>query len=207
MNNTDVKQKLSGIKQFVIEFAKSMSDDAMTDSAKQVYFLDTQEKIKLSMETLAGIKNELEDSSVDLLDGSEEQQIYELSLALMNKITKALTDYKNSYSSVKNDVTVEDTTAIVTKETISEATKTNTSTQKMIKDMNELNEKTSVSQLQDITHAILVGKKFLYVNATTKENLNAVINQTAEANPNEKLSVFNITLTPIQLKTKTTYTI
>ena len=207
MNNTEIKQKLSDIKQFVIDFTRNMTDTEVTDSAKQVFFLDTQEKVKYSMETLTGIKSDLDALGIELQDGSEEQQIYELSSALMNKLTKTLTDYKNSYSGVKTDVTVEDTTAIVTAETISEAAKSNTSTQKMIKDMNELNEKATVSQLQEFTHALLVGKKFVYVNAATKEELNTVINQTADANPNEKISVYHVSLTPIQLKTKTTYTV
>lgn len=207
MGNTEIKKVLQDAKDFAKEFCTKLSGEEMNDSAKQVFFLDNQQKVKQVMESLSNIKNAYDSMGMELEDGSEEQQCYELCSGLMNKLTKTLTDYKNSYSTVKADVTVEETTAVVNEQTIQEATQNNTSTQKMIKDLNEINERASIAQLQEFTHAILVGKKFIYVKTTTTQELNALINEAADANPNEKVSVYEVQFNLMPLKKKTMYTV
>ena len=205
MLNENIKNTLANAKVFISKFSADMTNPDITDAAKQVYFLDNQTTVKATMEELSNIKTSYESLGVELVD--DDAKAYEMSTTLMNRLTKVLTDYRNSYATVKADVTVEDTTAVVTTETISDAAKNNSSTQKIIKDMNELNENASVAQIQEFTHAILVGKKFVYTKATTKQELNTFINQIAEANPNENVSVYEVVLNKVPLKTKTTYTV
>ena len=203
----EMKQKLSVAKDFIKDFCNKLSGNEMNESAKQVFFLDNQQKVKQTMEELSGIKDGFDNLGIELEDGSEEQKCYELCTGLMNKLTKTLTDYKNSYSGINPNVTVEDTTAVVTEETISDAAKNNSSTKKIIKDMNEINEKASIAQIQEFTHAILVGKKFMYVKATTAQELNTLINEAVDTNPNEKVSVYEVEFKPMPLKKKTIYTV
>ena len=73
--------------------------------------------------------------------------------------------------------------------------------------MNEISEKANIAQMQEFTHAILAGKKFLYVTAATTQELNVLINEAADANPNEKISVYEVEFKPIPLNTKTVYTV
>ena len=73
--------------------------------------------------------------------------------------------------------------------------------------MNEINEKASIAQIQEFTHAILVGKKFMYVKATTAQELNTLINEAVDTNPNEKVSVYEVEFKPMPLKKKTIYTV
>lgn len=207
MGNTEIKKILQDAKDFIKEFCTKLSGEEMNDSAKQVFFLDNQQKVKQTMEALSNIKNVYDSMGVELEDGSEEQQCYELCTGLMGKLTNTLTNYKNSYATVKPNVTEEETTVVVNEQTIQEAAQNNTSTQKIIKDMNEINERASISQMQEFTHAILVGKKFIYVTATTAQALNTLVNEAADANPNEKVSVYEVQFNPIPLKKKTVYTV
>lgn len=207
MSNTETKQKLSTAKTFIKEFCDKLSGNEMNESAKQVYFLDNQQKVKHTMEELTNIKSGYDNLGIGLEEGSEDEKCYELCTGLMNKLTKALMNYKNSYSGINPNVTVEDTTAVVTEETINDAAQNNTSTKKIIKDMNEINEKASIAQVQEFTHAILVGKKITYVKAVTKQELNALISEIMDENPNEKISVYEVVFNPLPLKKKTIYTV
>lgn len=203
----ETKKLLSEAKDFIKEFCNKITGTEINETAKQVYFLDNQQKIKETMDILTGIKTGYDNLGIELEDNSEEQKYYELCCGLMNKLTKTLTDYKNSYANIKHDVTVEDTTAVVTEDTIADAAKNNTSTQKIIKDMNEISQKANIAQMQEFTHAILVGKKFTYVKATTNQELNTLINEIVEANQNEKISVYEVNFIPMPLKKKTVYTV
>lgn len=207
MDINQVKSSLSKAKNFIKEFCDKISGNEMNDNAKQVFFLDNQKEVKDTMETLNNIKTTYDNLGIELEDGSEEQKCYELCSGLMNKLTKALTDYKNSYAEINANVTVAETTVVVSEETISDAVQNNTSTQKIVKDMNEINEKMSIAQMQEFTHAILIGKKFTYIKVATTQELNALINEAANANPNEKVSVYEVEFKPLPLKKKTIYTV
>lgn len=202
----ETRKILSEAKNFIKDFCDKISGNEMNESAKQVFFLDNQQNVKDTMERLNNIKTNYDTIGV-IEANTEDAKCYELCTMLMNKLTKALADYRKSYSGINPDVTVEQTTAVVNEETINEAAQTNTSTQKIIKDMNELNEKASIAQLQEFTHAILVGKKFTYVKVATTQELNTMINQIADANPNEKVSVYEIDFKPMPLSKKTIYTV
>lgn len=204
---TEMRKILSDAKDFIKDFCTKICSNELNESAKQVLFLDNQQKVKETMESLNNIKNGFDNIGIELEDGSDDQKAYELCVGLMSKLTKTLSDYRNSCSNINPNVTVEDTTAIVNEDTISEAVKNNPSTQKIIKDMNEINEKANIAQLKEFTHAILAGKKFTYVKPSTTQELNMFINEVADANPNEKISVYEVDFKPITLKQKTVYTV
>ena len=131
---------LSEAKDFIKEFSDKISGNELNDSAKQVLFLDNQKKMKETMDKLTSIKNDYETLGLDEDDDSEDAKRYELCVGLMNKLVKTLKDYKNSYSGINPNVTVEDTTPVLSEETITDAAKNNTSTQQIIKDMSAINE-------------------------------------------------------------------
>lgn len=205
--DANIISQLQDSKNFVAEFTKKMTDPNENESAKQVYFLDKQAEIKNSMSFLTNLVKTINGLGIELEDDSEEVKCLELANGLVNKLSKTLTDYKNSYSVIKPDVTVEETTVSVTDETIKEAVKNDSSTKQIVKDMNDINQKANVAAVQEITHAILVGNKFTYLKATTKQELNAFINEAADASPNAPIQLFTITLTPMPLKKKAVYTV
>ena len=205
----DINKLLLESKEFIKDFSSKILGNELNESAKQVLFLDNQKKIKETMESLTNAKTMLESLGIDLDDENqgEEHKQYELCVGLINKLAKTLKDYRNSYSGINPNVTVEETTPVLSEETINDAVKNNTSTQQIIKDMNNLNEKANIVQMQEFTHAILVGDKFTYTKALTVQDLNNVINEVANANPNERVSVYEVTFNPVPLKTKTIYTV
>jgi uncharacterized protein YPO0396 len=202
----EMVKTLTEAKVFIKDFCTQISGNEMNESAKQVFFLDNQQKIKETMEKLSNIKKGY-DSIGEVEADSEDGKTYELCVGLMNKLTETLTNYKNSYSGINPNVTVEQTTTVVNEQTINEAVQNNSSTKKIIKDMNEISEKANLAQVQEFTHAILVGKKFTYVTAKTTQQLNTVLNEIVDANPNEKVSVYEIEFKPMPLKKKTIYTV
>ena len=203
----EIDKVLSDAKDFIKDFSDKISGSELNDSAKQVLFLDNQKKMKETMDKLTNIKTNLETLGLIEDDDSEDSKRYEICIGLINKLVKTLKDYKDSQSGINPNVTVEDTTPVLSEETINEAAKNNTSTQQIIKDMNTINEKTSIAQMQEFTHAILVGKKFSYVKVATVQELNNLINEVADANPNEKISVYEVVFNPVPLKTRTVYTV
>lgn len=203
----EIDKVLSEAKDFIKDFSDKILGNELNDSAKQVLFLDNQQKMKNTMDKLTGIKTNFEALCLDENDGSEDAKRYEMCVGLMNKLVKTLKDYKASYSGVNPNVTIEDTTPVLSEETINDAMKNNTSTQQIVKDMNTLNERASIVQMQEFTHAILVGKKFTYTKVATVQELNNLINEIADANPNEKISVYEVVFNPVPLKTKTIYTV
>ena len=73
--------------------------------------------------------------------------------------------------------------------------------------MNDINEKNNTIQIQEYTHCILVGDKFIHIKADSNQHLNECINSLADTYPNEKISVFEVILNPLPLKRKTIYTV
>lgn len=202
---TEIKKTLSSAKDFIKEFCSKITSSEINESAKQVFFLDNQQMIKETLEKLNNIKEMY--AQISIAEDSEDEKYYELCTGLMDKLTHTLESYRNSYSKVNPNITVEETTVVVNEETINDAAQNNSSTKQMIKDLNEINEKANVAQLQEFTHAILVGKKFTYVTAKTNQELTILINEIVDKNPNEKVSVYEVVFNPIPLKKKTIYTV
>lgn len=187
---------------FVNDFCSNIAGKEMNESAKQVYFLDNHGKVKKTLELLITIRDayEIKESKTE-----EETAIYNLTSNLIERLTETIRNYKNSYN-VKPDVSIEDTTVVINKETITNAMENNSSTQALVKNMNEIDEKTNITQIQKFTHAVLGENGFVFINAKTEDELIKIINDLAKINPKE-LKLFKLEFTPVPLKTKTVYTL
>lgn len=204
--DANIIEKLKDTKAYVTQVCTNLLAPDENQNAKQVYLLDNQSEIKNSMKFLTDVKGMLEPLGDEIAEGSEEEKILELTNALFNKLSKTLNDFKNGISFNKH-ATEEDTTVIVNEDTIKEALQNDKSTQQIAKDMNEINQKVTVSQIQEFTHAFYLGGKFLYYKAVSETDLNQYLNEIVSANPNENVQVFAVSLTPLPLKKKTIYTV
>jgi hypothetical protein len=204
--DANIIERLKETKIFVTEVCTKLLSPDENQNAKQVYILDNQGNIQDTMKFLTDVRNMLSAFGDELAEGSEEEKVLELTCALSNKLSKTLEDFKNGIV-VNKHATVADTTASVTEETIKNAVQNDKSTQQIVKDMNEINQKASITQIQEFTHAFYVGGKFLYYKAQTETDLNAYLNELIAANPSGNVQVFAVSLTPIQLKKKTIYTV
>lgn len=202
-----ILEKLKSTKEFVNNFCAKILSAEENENAKQVFFLDNKPQVEESMKFLTDLKGMFDSLGDEIAEGSEEEKVYELSAALINKITKTMTDYKNSFTQIKADVTVDETIKSVNEETIKQAMASDKSTQQLAKDMNELSQKQTASNLQEFTHAILVGGKFQYYKPVDKNDLNAIVNEVAAANPNDVPQVFEVEFKPVTVKRKAVYVV
>jgi len=204
--DVNIIKRLNEAKDFVKNFSAVLENPEEQQAAKQVHFLDNKQEASDTMEFLKNLKDSLESLGIEFEAGSEEEQSYELSTMLFNKLSKTLVDFRNSYAGIKPTVTEEETIRPVTDETIKEAIATNKSTQKIVKDMDEISQQANASQLQEFSHVIYADGKSWYVKANTKEELVSSINQVGDQ-AKTPVQVFEIVLKPLPLQKKTIYTV
>jgi hypothetical protein len=180
----------------------------MNDAAKQAYFLDNQANIKKTLGFLNNLKSVYESVVSEDNVAEEDARIYELIGTLITTLSDTLSAYREGLKANPN-VTKEDTTVVVNEETLKQAMEEDTSTKKMVEDMQTLATQHSASN-GEYNYMIVVSKtKPYYVYAPTKQDLIALVNQVADSTPGATIEVFEIKYTTVPLKTatKTVYTL
>ena len=121
---------------FTNDFIKKLSDSTEQPERKQVYFLDNQDELKKYMNALQKIANSVNDN----------ENVTDEDMVLVDKASNIISDLKTAVSNfqkeliVNPDATEEDTTAVLSEDTISDAMKSNKTTQEISKNMNAIAE-------------------------------------------------------------------
>ena len=121
---------------FTNDFVKKLSDSTEQPERKQVYFLDNQDELKKYMNALQKIANSVNDN----------ENVTDEDMVLVDKASNIISDLKTAVSNfqkeliVNPDATEEDTTAVLSEDTISDAMKSNKTTQEISKNMNAIAE-------------------------------------------------------------------
>ena len=207
----NIKNELAEAKSFVSAFVTTMTSDTMNDAAKQAFFLDVQAEVKRTMGFLNSLKTVYEgiisgDDSNNV--ASEDVKAYELIEKLTTTLSDTLKKYREGLKA-NPDVTKEDTTVVVNEETVKHALEEDSSTKKMVEDMQALATQ-KPAQNGEYNYMIVVSKtKPYYTYAPTKQDLISVVNQIADSTPGATIEVFEIKYTAVPLKTatKTVYTL
>lgn len=204
----NIKQELSEAKNFVSDFVSNMTSNEMNDAAKQAYFLDNQANIKKTLGFLNNLKSIYEGVVSEDTVAEEDARVFELITTLITTLSDTLKNYREGLKA-NPDVTKEETTVVVNEETVKHAMEEDTSTKKMVEDMQALaTQKTA--QNGEYNYMIVVSKtQPYYVYAPTKQELIALVNQVADSTPGATIEVFEIKYTAVPLKTvtKTVYTL
>lgn len=206
--NESIKQELSEAKHFVSGFITTLTSNEMNDAAKQAYFLDNQANIKKTLGFLNNLKSIYESVISEDTVAEEDAKVYELVETLITTLSDTLKDYREGLKA-NPDVTKEDTTVVVNEETLKHALEEDSSTKKMVEDMQALATQ-KPAQNGEYNYMIVVSKtQPYYVYASTKQELIAVVNQVADSTPGATIEVFEIKYTAVPLKTatKTVYTL
>jgi hypothetical protein len=127
---------------------------------------------------------------------------------LIDTLSKTLNNYREGLKANPN-VTKEDTTVVVNEETLKQAMAEDSSTKKMVEDMNALAAH-HTSQNGEYNYMVVVSKtKPYYVYAPTKQELMSAVNQLADATPGATIELFEINYVQVPMKTttKTVYTL
>ena len=204
----NIKNELAEAKSFVSAFVTTMTSDTMNDAAKQAFFLDVQAEVKRTMGFLNNLKSVYEGIVSEDTVSSEDAKAYELIEKLITTLSNTLKTYREGLKA-NPDVTKEDTTVVVNEETVKHAMEEDSSTKKMVEDMQALATQKS-AQNGEYNYMIVVSKtKPYYTYAPTKQDLIELVNQVADSTPGATIEVFEIKYTAVPLKTatKTVYTL
>ena len=184
---------------FTNDFIKKLSDSTEQPERKQVYFLDNQDELKKYMSALQKIANSVNDN----------ENVTDEDMVLVDKASNIITDLKTAVSNfqkeliVNPDATEEDTTAVLSEDTISDAMKSNKTTQEISKNMNAIAEQQKVSTAIAYNYALVCDGQVNMFLANTKDELNNIINNLANSGNYKDIQLFKMSFVPVPLNKKT----
>ena len=184
---------------FANDFIKKLSDSTEQPERKQVYFLDNQDELKKYMSALQKIANSVNDN----------ENVTDEDMVLVDKASNIITDLKTAVSNfqkeliVNPDATEEDTTAVLSEDTISDAMKSNKTTQEISKNMNAIAEQQKASTAIAYNYALVCDGQINMFLANTKDELNNMINSLANNGNYKDIQLFKMSFVPVPLHKKT----
>lgn len=184
---------------FANDFIKKLSDSTEQPERKQVYFLDNQDELKKYMSALQKIANSVNDN----------ENVTDEDIVLVDKASNIIADLKTAVSNfqkeliVNPDATEEDTTAVLSEDTISDAMKSNKTTQEISKNMNAIAEQQKASTAIAYNYALVCDGQINMFLANTKDELNNMINSLANNGNYKDIQLFKMSFVPVPLHKKT----
>ena len=184
---------------FANDFIKKLSDSTEQPERKQVYFLDNQDELKKYMNALQKIANSVNDN----------ENVTDEDMVLVDKASNIIADLKTAVSNfqkeliVNPDATEEDTTAVLSEDTISDAMKSNKTTQEISKNMNAIAEQQKASSTIACNYALVCDGQINMFLANTKDELNNMINNLANSGNYKDIQLFKMSFVPVPLNKKT----
>ena len=184
---------------FANDFIKKLSDSTEQPERKQVYFLDNQDELKKYMNALQKIANSVNDN----------ENVTDEDMVLVDKASNIIADLKTAVSNfqkeliVNPDATEEDTTAVLSEDTISNAMKSNKTTQEISKNMNAIAEQQKASTAIAYNYALVCDGQMNMFLANTKDELNNIINSLANNGNYKDIQLFKMSFVPVPLHKKT----
>ena len=184
---------------FANDFIKKLSDSTEQPERKQVYFLDNQDELKKYMSALQKIANSVNDN----------ENVTDEDMVLVDKASNIIADLKTAVSNFQNelivnpDATEADTTAVLSEDTISDAMKSNKTTQEISKNMNAIAEQQKASSVIAYNYALVCDGQINMFLANTKDELNNMINSLANNGNYKDIQLFKMSFVPVPLHKKT----
>lgn len=184
---------------FANDFIKKLSDSTEQPERKQVYFLDNQDELKKYISALQKIANSVNDN----------ENVIDEDMVLVDKASNIIADLKTAVSNfqkeliVNPDATEEDTTAVLSEDTISDAMKSNKTTQEISKNMNAIAEQQKTSSAIAYNYALVCDGQINMLLANTKDELNNMINNIANSDNYKDIQLFKMSFVPVPLNKKT----
>lgn len=200
-----IDEVISKAELFAMNFIAKISDKTEQSARKQAYFLDNQEELQKYMGALQKIV-----TTINKDDPSDNGEDYEVLLNrandIINKLKAAIAEYQKELI-ISDDISEEDTTVTLTQETISDAMKTNKTTQEISANMQAIAEQQKVSNQIGYNYALVCDGQINMIAAADKAQLNESINAIANAGSYKNIQLYQMTFTPVQLKKKTVLTV
>ena len=197
---------ISKAENFAMSFIAKLKDPSEQPERKQLFFMDNQDELKKYMTalqtTLNGLRENQEDSE-ELTD--DETLLIQRAESVVMQIKQAVSDFQQSLV-INSDVQEEDITPALTEETITEAMKTNKTTQDINANMNAIAEQRK-TQVPQYNYVLVCDGTLTMLNVATKEELNSQINAVANQGQYKSIQLFKMQYTPVPLKQQTILTV
>ena len=174
-------ERLKTIKKLVEEWASFLLSDKETQAAKMSFFLDTKSNIDDIMVEIEEVFTGTNNISEEVFFGSKE---------VKNNILQTMQQLKIMFGKINENITEEQATASVTKQSMSNAIETNESTKRMMSSIEEISNQKE--PLVCANYMIYINNKQQYVHADSLEALNALVNQFVQKYPNSAIEVYAV---------------
>ena len=184
---------------FADGFIKKLSDTTEQPERKQVYFLDNQDELKKYMGALQKIVNSI---SNDETVTNDDAVLVDKASDIIANLKKAVGDFQKELV-VNPDATEEDTTAVLSEDTINDAMKSNKTTQEITKNMNAIAEQQKAAASIAYNYALVCDGQINMLTANTKDELNTIINSLANNGNYKDIQLLKMSFTPVPLHKKT----
>lgn len=185
---------------FAMNFIAKINDKTEQPTRKQIYFLDNQDELQKYMDTLQKIVIRINNAPNVATDDA-------ILADKANDIVKNLKDAISEFQKelvINDNITEQDTTVSLTKETISDAMKTNKTTQEISKNMQTIINQSKATQI-NYNYALVCDGNMNLLYAEDKDTLNKTINDLTSTSNFKNVQLYELNFKEIPLKKKVVF--
>ena len=199
-----IDEIISKAELFAMNFIAKINDKSEQAARKQTYFLDNQEELQKYMNALQKIIDSINEDGEQ--QDSEERNILDRAENLVDKIRLAITEYQKELI-INNNVSEEETTALLTHESLDDAMKNNKVTQEISANMTAIAEQQKITSQIDYNYALICDGQIHMIAAIDKTQLNDSINSIVNSDNYKDVHLYKMQFTPVPLKKQTVLTV
>ena len=185
---------------FAMNFIAKINDKTEQPTRKQIYFLDNQDELQKYMDTLQKIVIRI-NSAPDI--ATDDAILADKASDIVKNLKNAISEFQKELV-IDNNITEQDTTVSLTKETISDAMKTNKTTQEISKNMQSIINQTKANQV-NYNYALVCDGNMNLLYAEDKDTLNKTINDLTSTSNFKNVQLYELNFKEIPLKKKVVF--
>lgn len=185
---------------FAMNFIAKINDKTEQPTRKQIYFLDNQDELQKYMDTLQKIVIRI-NSAPDI--ATDDAVLADKASDIVKNLKDAISEFQKELV-IDNNITEQDTTVSLTKETISDAMKTNKTTQEISKNMQSIINQTKANQV-NYNYALVCDGNMNLLYAEDKDTLNKTINDLTSTSNFKNVQLYELNFKEIPLKKKVVF--
>lgn len=185
---------------FAMNFIAKINDKTEQPTRKQIYFLDNQDELQKYMDTLQKIVIRI-NSAPDI--ATDDAVLADKASDIVKSLKDAISEFQKELV-IDNNITEQDTTVSLTKETISDAMKTNKTTQEISKNMQTIINQNKANQV-NYNYALVCDENMNLLYAEDKDTLNKTINDLTSTSNFKNVQLYELDFKEIPLKKKVVF--
>jgi len=190
---------------FALSFKALLLDKSEQPSKKQTFLMDNQEVLHKYLDALQKIA-----SSTSTSGDEEVNEDIAVLIKRAEEITTMMKETLAEYQKellISGDTLEEETTAVLTEETIKEAMKTNKTTQEITSNMAAIAKEQTMPKTSLYNHMLVCDGQSYFLYAADKVSLETQVNNVVNGGAYADIQLFEVNFKPIPLKKKTIITL